>query len=261
MRADPFADADLTRDAMLGGLVQIWQPRIGYRAGTDPVLLAASIRGVAGQSVLELGCGGGAALCCLGRRVPGMRLAGLEIQPGYAALARRNLSDNCLTGDVWQGDLIDPPKEMKAESFDHVMANPPYFEAGKGLIARDGGRGTGRAGEVPLHAWVQAAAKRLKPRGYATFILRIERMPELMSAMRDQQLGSLELLPLLPRAGRPPRLFLLRGRKDGRGPFTFHVPQVIHPDTIRGDTPDNYTEIFRGVMLGGRPLEFEANRS
>ena len=77
LRVEPFPDAALTRDAMLGGKVQIWQPREGYRAGTDPVLLAASVEARAGQSVLELGCGGGAALCCLGARVPGVRLAGL----------------------------------------------------------------------------------------------------------------------------------------------------------------------------------------
>ena len=38
-----WADDDLTRDAFLGGRVTLLQPRRGYRAGTDPVLLAASV--------------------------------------------------------------------------------------------------------------------------------------------------------------------------------------------------------------------------
>ncbi|MBP0483770.1 methyltransferase [Sagittula sp. M10.9X] len=243
---------------MLGGRVQLWQPREGYRAGTDPVLLAATIAAGAGQSVLELGCGGGAALCCLGARVPGLRLAGVEIQPAYADLARRNLVDNGLEGIVWDGDISDPPRALKAESFDFVMANPPYFETGKGLAAQEPGRGTGRAGALPLGDWVSIAAKRLKPRGYATFIQRVERLPELLAAM-DGPLGSLELLPLLPREGRGPRLILLRGRKDGRAPFRFHAPMAIHPALIRDNAPDNYTERFRNVMQQGRALPFEAD--
>ena len=40
---------DVTCDAFLGGRLQILQPRHGYRAGVDPVLLAASIAARAGQ--------------------------------------------------------------------------------------------------------------------------------------------------------------------------------------------------------------------
>ncbi|MCO4829001.1 MAG: methyltransferase, partial [Lentibacter algarum] len=60
---------DLTHDAFLGGRLKLWQPKQGYRAGVDPVLLAASIAAKAGESVLDLGCGAGAAALCLGRRV------------------------------------------------------------------------------------------------------------------------------------------------------------------------------------------------
>lgn len=245
---------------MLGGKTHIFQPREGYRAGTDPVLLAASVQARSGQSVLDLGCGGGVALCCLGARVAGLQLAGLELQPGYADLARRNLDHNGLTGTIWTGDVACPPADLRAQNFDHVIANPPYFETARGVVARDSGRGTGRAGEIPLDVWVATAAKRLRPRGYATFIQRIERLPELMAAMHGH-LGSLELLPLLPRTGRPPRLFLIRGRKNGRAPFVCHTPRPIHPDTIRPEQPDNYTESFRNVMLLGKALDFATPQS
>ncbi|WP_349237791.1 hypothetical protein [Mameliella sp. LZ-28] len=79
MRAEPFAPDALTEDAMLGGRVRLLQPKDGYRAGTDPVVLAAAVAAQPGQSVLELGCGAGPGLCCLGARVPGLRLSGLEL--------------------------------------------------------------------------------------------------------------------------------------------------------------------------------------
>jgi tRNA1Val (adenine37-N6)-methyltransferase len=82
---------DLTHDAFLCGKLHLWQPRRGYRAATDPVLLAAACPAQPGQSVLDMGCGVGAAALCLGARVPDLRLYGLELQSGrYAAgLAHR----------------------------------------------------------------------------------------------------------------------------------------------------------------------------
>ena len=43
-----FPDDSLTRDGFLGGRLAILQPRDGYRAATDPVLLAAAVPARAG---------------------------------------------------------------------------------------------------------------------------------------------------------------------------------------------------------------------
>ena len=82
--------AQLTHDAFLCGKLHLWQPKHGYRAATDAVLLAAACPAVAGQSVLDLGCGVGAASLCLASRVAGLVQTGLELQEDYAALARQN---------------------------------------------------------------------------------------------------------------------------------------------------------------------------
>lgn len=242
---------------MLGGRVRLLQPREGYRAGTDPVVLAASVAACSGQSVLELGCGAGPGLCCLGARVEGLRLTGLELQPGYAELARRNLSHNGLEGEILTGDLSDPPAALKAQSFDHVFANPPYFESDKRIGAEEAGREIARAGATPLADWVICAAKRLKPRGHATFIQRADRLPDLLSAMQGR-LGALELLPLVPRAGRAPRLILVRGRKEGRAPFRFHAGVVIHEGDRHVEPGNRYTPRLEAVMMQGAALEFPA---
>ena len=79
-----------TTDDFLGGLVSVIQPRKGYRAGVDAVLLAASIPAKPGQQVLELGCGVGVASLCLAARVPDLTMTGVELQSDYAALALQN---------------------------------------------------------------------------------------------------------------------------------------------------------------------------
>ena len=122
-----FADNELTCNDFLGGRVQLWQPVDGYRAGVDPVFLAASVPATSGQSVLELGCGAGAAALCLAARVPGLHLSGVELQAEYAELARKNAVENGVNFEVVQADLSALPSELRQRQFDHVIANPPYY--------------------------------------------------------------------------------------------------------------------------------------
>ena len=107
-----FAADQLSRDAFLCGRLQLWQPIKGYRAATDPVLLAAACPAKSGQSVLDLGCGAGAAALCLAHRVPGLTLYGLELQEDYAALARRNAAENGIPFHVETGNLATIPAPL-----------------------------------------------------------------------------------------------------------------------------------------------------
>jgi tRNA1(Val) A37 N6-methylase TrmN6 len=248
--------AELSCNAFLGGKVQIWQPVRGYRAGVDPVLLAATIPARAGQRVLELGSGVGVASLCLAARVPGVEVTGLEIQPEYADLARRNAVENAADFTVITGDLQQLPEALKQQQFDHVMANPPYFRREAGTGATDPGRDLALGGDTPLSLWVEVAAKRCAPRGYVTFIQRVERLPELMAAMH-LHLGSLELLPLIPRPGRPPQLILIRGRRGGRADFKLHPGVLVHPGNAHQDGGEDYTPLMWDVQRYGAYLPFD----
>ena len=156
------APLETTTDGFLGGRLSILQPRHGYRAAMDPVLLAAAVPARAGEAVLELGCGVGVASLCLGARVAGLRLAGVERQADYAALARANALQNGIAFDVELADLAALPPALRARSFDHVIANPPYFPAGGGTPARDPGREGALREETPLALWVDAGLRRLR---------------------------------------------------------------------------------------------------
>jgi tRNA1Val (adenine37-N6)-methyltransferase len=78
----------------LGGRVEYVQPRQGFRATIDPVLLAAAIPAAPGDRVLEGGTGAGAALLCLAARVPGISGLGIDRDPGLLRLARANAAAN-----------------------------------------------------------------------------------------------------------------------------------------------------------------------
>ncbi len=247
-----YAESDLTRDAFLGGQLHLFQPRQGYRAGLDAVLLAACVQAEAGESVLELGCGVGAAILCLNARVPGLSLTGVEVLARNAALARRNGGDVL---EVVTADLADMPLHVRQRQFDHVLANPPYYDRTASVSSGDVARESAHGEHTPLHIWVKIAAKRLSPKGRAYFIHRAERLPDLIRALPDD-LGSVEVLPLAPRIGRAPELIILRARKNGRGAFKLLNTFVMHSGAAHGAEGDCYVPELRAVLRDGTALEF-----
>lgn len=245
---------DLTQDAFLCGKLQLWQPRQGYRAATDPVLLAAACPALPGQSVLDLGCGVGAAAFCLARRVPDLRLAGLELQPDYAALAQRNAQENGIAMQVEVGNLADMPKALRMD-FDHVIANPPYYPKG-GTPSPNAGRAAALQIDTPLGDWVQAAGRRLAPGGWLTLICGADGLPEVLAAMGGK-LGSASVLPLTPRAGKPALRILLRARKTGRAAFRLLAPFVIHHGNSHDGDRESYTPRASAILRNGESLSDE----
>ncbi|MGR3434382.1 MAG: tRNA1(Val) (adenine(37)-N6)-methyltransferase [Shimia sp.] len=239
-------DAEATRDAFLGARVMAWQPRRGYRAGVDAVFLAAACPARAGEAVLELGCGTGVPSLCLAART-GASVTGVERQRPYAALARANGLA------VVEADLTALPQALRARTFDHVLMNPPYHEPTARLPGADAGREAAHAGDTPLEAWSEAAARRLRQGGTLTAIMDAARTDGLVAAVAAR-FGSLDLLPLAPRAGRDARLILLRARKEGRAAFRLRAPLAIHAGDRHVDDRPAYAQWAHEVLHEGAAI-------
>ncbi|MEE9453699.1 MAG: methyltransferase [Paracoccaceae bacterium] len=249
-----FSDDNLSCDDFLGGQIQIWQPKDGYRAATDPVFLAAAIDAKPGQSVLELGCGAGVALACLCHRVPDLNACGLEIQPDYAALAVRNAVHNDLDFAVHVADLLAMPEALRQQDFDQVFANPPFYAANASSAPQDAGKNTAhREGVATLGDWISAGLRRLKPRGYFTMIHRTERLPDILAALENKA-GDIRILPLCARKNRDAGRVIVRARKGAAGPLRLLAPLVIHTGTAHGFDADNYTPIARNILRNTQPI-------
>ena len=250
-----FCDHDLTRNAFLGGAVQLWQPRRGYRAGVDPVLLAAAVPARSGEQVLELGCGAGQVLLCLAARVAGLQLSGVELQADYAELARRNAAENAVAMEIETADLSALPSDLRQKRFHHVLANPPYYRKGRHSSAADEGRATALGEDVALDLWFEVAAKRLLPKGYLHMIQRADRLPEMLAGC-EGRLGSVEVLPLAARIGKAPDLVILRARKEGKAPFRLHAPLILHTGTHHERDADSYAPEIAAILRQGAALSW-----
>jgi len=242
----------MTDDGFLDGRLHILQPRDGYRAATDPVFLAAAVPAVAGETVLELGCGAGVALACLLHRVR-VQATGLELQQEYADLAEQNMSRNGLAAEIMRGDLAEMPAALKARSFDHVMMNPPFYEAPRHSAPANAGKATAfLEGDIGLPDWIAAGLKRLKPMGRLTIIHRAERLSDILAGL--DKAGDIHILPLAARTSRPARRVIVQARKGAAGPLKLLAPLVLHEGESHAADGDDFSKIARGILRDGNPL-------
>lgn len=242
----PDTDPDLgplSRDGFLGGRLQLLQPVRGYRAATDPVLLAAFTPARPGERVLDLGCGAGTASLCLAARVAGLDLHGIELQPAYARLARRNATDNCVALTVHDGDLTRPPAALKALVFDQVLTNPPFHAGGAVTPPADLGRDQAHREQVPLGDWIAAGLRRLRPGGHLTLIHRAERLAE--DPCRPGRSGRRHRDP----AGRSPRR---PPRRPHPGPRAQGACGTPHPPQPVNRASRKFTQPGRERLYGNR---------
>lgn len=223
-----------THDAFLDGRISIRQPEKGFRSGLEAVFLAAACPAGSGDHVLEAGCGAGAASLCLLARVPGVKTIGIEIDPDLAQLANENAAANDVARDfvAIAASVCSPWSELEAkgvsrETFDHVIANPPFYIHGRARPAKGERNAASRAmGADHLDTWLRFLASACKPRGTCTLIHRAQALPELLRAM-EGRFGDLRLIAVHPKPGSPALRIILRGRKGSRAPLTIAPGLVL----------------------------------
>jgi FkbM family methyltransferase len=256
--SDGLADRSVTDDAFLGGALRILQPKDGYRAGVDAVLLAASAPVKAGQRerVLDVGAGVGVVGLAVARRIADAEVVLVERDARLAALARANVERNALSGrvrvveaDVEQPLGRQPALAAMAESFDHVLANPPFHTQGSGTAAADATKAAANAmAGDSLVGWSRFMAAMARPSGTAAVIHKAEALAALLAAWNGR-FGSVKVLPIHPRRDAAAIRVIVHGIKGSRAPLGI-LPQL----TLHGDDNGFRPEIDR-ILRQGAGLE------
>src|SRR3954469_14450582 len=120
-----------SENAFLGGQLRLRQPKSGHRAGHDAMLLAAATPARSGDRVVDFGAGVGAAGLALAKRVDGIALVLVEIDPALAGLARANAAFNALAAEVVVLDVTSDAgffaaADLTPNSVEVVLMTPPF---------------------------------------------------------------------------------------------------------------------------------------
>jgi tRNA1(Val) A37 N6-methylase TrmN6 len=251
--------AEVTEDAVLGGKLRLKQPRSGHRVGHDAILLAAACPARAGERVVDLGAGVGAAGLALARRVEGVKVTLVEVDAFLAGLAAENARLNGLGARVNSIvlDVAAPARAFAAaglapESVTRVLMNPPFNDPARQRGSADRRRRLAHAGSGEMLAnWIKTAARLLRPRGTLTMIWRADRLAELLQALASA-FGATTVLPVHPGEREAAIRVLVRATKASRAPL------VLLPGFVLNDASGRPTAQAEAVLRGDAVLPLGA---
>jgi tRNA1Val (adenine37-N6)-methyltransferase len=240
-----------TQDIFLKGRLTIEQPKVGFRSGSDAVLLAAAAASFAFSNAIEAGCGAGAALLSLQALCsdrPG-RLAGLEKDDAMAALANGNVQANGFIAniDIFMGDILSPPRSLAAK-FDLVFSNPPFFDDNGAIRSPAPDRQAAYILGAPLQDWISGMLALCAPKGRILLIHRAERLPDILEAFKGRA-GDIGVCPVRPRSGEIAKRVIVSAQKGSRAPMRLLAGIDMHPDKGAGRFSPAYEAICNGGVL------------
>ncbi len=255
----------VTFDAFLGDGLTICQPETGYRAGIDAVLLAACIPAMAGAApcrVLDVGAGVGTVGLAVASRIASATVVLFERESELTTLARINVGRNGLADRVrvFEAEVGASAEVLSAaglwpDSFDRVVANPPYFAHGRGTSAADPLKAASNAmPDGALDDWLRFMARMAKPGGEATVIHTATALGDALAAFEDR-FGGLRILPIHPFADQPANRIIIRGVKGSRAPMSLLPPLVLH------DRSGGYCAPIAAILRDGAGLSLDQTQA
>ena len=166
-------------DSLPGCGYKIWQCSKEFCFTTDAVFLAAFPYLVKRARVMELGAGTGAISLLLAAR-GAAKVTGIDCNEHVVELMQRSIAENKLEGHVQAvlGDIRDLKGAFVSESFDLVIANPPYRNSGK---MRQVGKSACHEVTANLEDFFKAAAFLVKYRGRFAIVQLPERFTECLA--------------------------------------------------------------------------------
>jgi tRNA1(Val) A37 N6-methylase TrmN6 len=247
-----------SEDAVLGGRLVLRQPLRGHRVGHDAILLAAATAAQSGEHAVDLGSGVGGAGLALARRIEGLDVTLVEIDPALTALAASNAQRNGLSDRVRAVCLdVEAPAAAFAaaglalESAARVLMNPPFNVAQQ--PSPDRARRTAHAASRrTLEQWLRTAARLLHAGGVVTLIWRADGLAAVLAAL-DKDFGAIAVLPVHAKPGAAAIRVLVRATKGNRAPL------ALLPGFLLANADGKPTAAADAVLRNGEALTLTGN--
>lgn len=218
-------------DRLLDGKLVLRQPRKGHRAGSDAVLLAASLPELGEGPLLDMGAGVGTIGLAAALAEPLLRVVLLERDPELAGLAAENAGLNGVAERVTvvTGDIAGPAAALglAPASFACVAMNPPFYPPRAHRASPVPNRAAAHVEEAGLERWLQAARRLLKPRGRLLIVHRAEALPELLAGL-STGFGAVAIRPVHARADQPAIRVLVAATLGSKKPAALLPALVLH---------------------------------
>lgn len=186
-----------------------------YGFSQDSVILANLADIGKNDVILDIGCGTG-ILSTLAIVKKGVKSAvGIDVQKHACDLARKSVQINGLQDklQIIDGDVRDIKNLVKAESFDAVLCNPPYFLSG----ASENAKGVSRTESgADIADFVKGAAWALRFGGDLYIVYKADRLASLFAALANCNLAPKEMTVVFPKLSKGGDVVIVKARKSAK---------------------------------------------
>lgn len=198
--------------------LRIIQNKQGYCFSNDSILLSKFVKIKNGERIMDLGTGCGIIPLLIQDPMKNNIIYGVEIQKKLADIAQRNVFLNKLEDKIHiiPEDMKKIKKQFRGESFDVIIANPPYIPFGKGKqSARDEQRFARHEINITLDDLIAICSYLLKKRGRLYLIHRADSLILVTMVLKKYQLEPKLLQFIYTKKNDHAKRFLLEARKEG----------------------------------------------
>lgn len=208
-------------DRLIPQQLEIIQSVDTFAFSLDAILLAhfTQVRPKAKQQVVDF-CSGNGVIPLLLSAKTAASIAGIEIQPDVADMARRSVKLNNLEAQITihQASITDAGAIFKKDSVDIVTCNPPYFKVyPESKINPNEAKALARHEiTMTIEDIFSNAYNILRDRGKLYVVHRPERLSELIVVGHQYKMTLKRLQLVYPKQGRNAKTVLLEFMKNGQ---------------------------------------------
>ena len=218
--------SEIREDYLPGCGYKIYQDPAEFTFTSDSVFLAHFPHLANKAKVLELGCGTGAISFYLASR-GAAEVTGLDVNPRMVELFNKSAEENGIASRVraLEWDIKDIKSFCKTETFDLVVANPPYRNSGR---ERTIGTSACHEKTAVLEDFFAAACYTLHSRGRFALVQLPERFMESMELAIQYNLQPKKLQWVHASVDKPAWIFLLEMVKNGSYGLEVLPPLIMY---------------------------------
>ena len=226
--------------------LKIIQNKDGFCFGIDAVVLSDFAKNIKKDvNVLDLGTGTGIISILLCAKTKLKKIIGVEVQEDVYDMEVRSSKLNNLENkfEVINENILNLNNILENNSIDVIVTNPPYKKQDTG-VKNDTEKKLISRHEIlaTLEDFISISAKLLKDKGEFYMVHRPERMVEIFTLMKKYKIEPKEVRMVFSNQKNPPKMFLVKGVKNGREYLKFRENLYIYKED--GSYTDEILKIY-----------------
>lgn len=212
--------------------LKIYQNDEMFKFSLDSIILSNFVSITESKKkILDIGTGNAIIPIILSTKTDA-KITGVELQNESAKLAQKSVKINKLENqiEIMNKDIKDYYNECNSDTYDIIISNPPYFRYSENsnvneskfkLIAR-------HEYKLNVEDIIKISRKLLKNKGTLSIVHRPERLAEIVTLMKENNLEPKRICFVYPKKGSDANMLLIEGTKNGKPGLKVNDPIYIY---------------------------------